>query len=153
MLSSPSTFLGEALGLHPTQRPLLVPSWSLGKPGSLASPPPILEKRVSPPPPIFGSATAGYFSLPASPRKKSRVSSSKHAHPLQESRSAAWGSWRWTSWCSEGLVRVSRLPPLHESASLVAKDSPRCPSGDLRAQNPKKASKCLQGQKLGHQSP
>lgn len=58
MLSSPSTLLGEALGLHPAQGHFLVPSWSLGKPGSLASPPPTLEERVSPPPPIFGSATA-----------------------------------------------------------------------------------------------
>lgn len=122
MLSSPSTYLEEALGLHPTQRPFLVPSWSLEKPGALDSPPPILEERVSPPPPIFGSATVGYFSLPASPGKsQSRVSSSKHAHPLQESQSARWGSWRQTSWCSAGLVRVSGFSPLRESASLVAK--------------------------------
>lgn len=80
----------------------------------------------------------GYFSLSAPPRKsQSRVSSSTYARQLQESWAAPWGSWRQTFGCSAGLVRVRRVPPFRESASLVVKDSPGCPSVDLRAQSPK----------------
>lgn len=105
----PSTFLGDVLGLHPLQAAFPGPQLVLGNLVPLASSP-ILEERVSPPLPVFVSATAGTSAFLLLRGRASQESLPPHRPPLRK-LGGPLGLLEADFGCSAGLVRVRRGTP------------------------------------------